>query len=126
VNSKLRGLALPVFALVLVAVIALGAGYATAGSSDTTKPESANESPLFARGAIQSVSGNELTLSTANGPVTLRLAQGVQTEALRPVTAAQITAGDWLNGGAVAHAQTLFALVGLVVIPQSQLGEAPK
>jgi hypothetical protein len=125
-KSNLRGMARPALALVFVAALALGAGYATGGATDRTAPQAATESPPFARGVVQSVSGNELALSTSTGPMTLRLAQGVQTEALRPSTPAQITTGDWLNGGAVAHAQTLFALVGLVVIPQSQLGEAPR
>jgi hypothetical protein len=64
-------------------------------------------------------------LTAESGTLELRLGPELAVEALRPTSFDRIAAGDWLNGGAIAHAQTLFALVGIVVIPPSQL-ESPR
>ena len=76
-------------------------------------------------GVVQSVAGDRLIVSTEAGALELRLAQNAPVEALRPTTLSRLTTGDWVNGAAIAHTQTLFALVGLVVIPPNQL-EAPR
>jgi hypothetical protein len=108
-----------------LALVAGIAGYYSAGSSESSeRPSEVQQSP-FVRGVIQSVTLDRLILSTESGPVELRLASNSPVEALRPITIERLATGDWLNGGAIQHAQTLFALVGLVVIPPSQL-ESPR
>ena len=100
-------------------------GYFSAGAGTSTSAPAAAPEPSFTRGVVQSVSADRLTLTTESGPLELRLGADAPVEALRPTTFGRIAAGDWLNGGAIAHAQTLFALVGIVVIPPSQL-ESPR
>jgi hypothetical protein len=118
--------AIPAVLLVLVAMAAGIAGYATAGGERKAGPPpiEAGQRP-FLRGVVQSISGDRLTLATDNGPLELRLAPSTTVEALRPFTLERVRPGDWLNAGAVSHQQTLFALVGIVLIPPSQL-EAPR
>jgi hypothetical protein len=73
---------------------------------------------------VQQAAGDRLTISTAAGPKEFRVAQDTTVEALRPVAPAQLVPGDWLNAGAVSHNQTIFALVGVTVIPRDQV-QAP-
>ncbi len=122
-----RGFILPVLALVLVGAVALGAGYLTAGERDPRVPpaKASPPGPTVVRGTLQGVSGDAVTLATDAGPQTLRLTPGAHLEALRRISLDQVRPGDWANAGGVPHAQTLFALVGVVVIPEPLLGGAP-
>ena len=121
---RLNGKRLPTVILgpALVLFIGLGAlalGYVTAGSGaappSTALPE-APTAPL--RGVVQSVSGDSLTLSLDGGTRSLRLTPSTQVEALRPASVDAILPGDWINAGALPHGQTVFALAGLVLLPQ--------
>jgi hypothetical protein len=58
--------------------------------------------------------------------MTLKLSSSAPVEALRPVAPSTLTAGDWLNGGAMRHQQSLFALTAMVAIAQAQQGSVPK
>jgi hypothetical protein len=42
---------------------------------------------------------------------------------MRPVALSAIRPGDWLNAGGVVHPQTVFALTGLVLLPQGNFQE---
>jgi hypothetical protein len=117
----LRRVVVPALLVAVVALVAGIGGYFSVGPADKPPaPAQAPQSP-FVRGVIQSISADRLTLSTESGSVELRLAANAPVEALRPITVERVAVGDWLNGGAVGHAQTLFALVGLIVIPPGQL-----
>jgi hypothetical protein len=124
-RAGLRRVAIPALLVATLVLAAAIAGYFSVGSAD--KPPVAGQMPQspFVRGVIQDVASGHLTLSTENGPVELRLASNAPVEALRPISVDRLTVGDWLNGGAIGHAQTLFALVGLIVIPPAQL-ESPR
>ena len=101
------------------------AGYVSVGSGNNVAAPAAVAPLAFVRGVVQSSSPDRLILTTESGPLALSLGADTPVEALRPTTFDRVAAGDWLNGGAIAHAQTLFALVGIVVIPPAQL-EPPR
>jgi hypothetical protein len=123
--ATLRRTVAPALGLVAVALVALLVGYVTKGSEQTTSNHVALVNQLeAARGVVQEISGDRLTLATGAGTETLRLSPSTIVEVLRPASPATLREGDWLNAGAVPHEQTLFAIIGLIVIPQSQL-EAP-
>jgi hypothetical protein len=113
-----------VIAIAAVALAAAAAGYLSEGGDSGPSQLRAADEP-FVRGVVQSVSSDRLLLATESGTVEFRLGRDVLVEALRPAAVQALTIGDWVNGGAINHAQTLFALVGLVVIPPAQL-EAPR
>lgn len=113
---------------VAIALVAGAIGYATAGDRATSSRFDAGEpaAPPYLRGVVQSLSGDTLTLTTDSGPVTLTLGASAQVEALRPVAPSSLTPGDWLNGGAARHQQTLLALTAMVAIGQAQQGSVPQ
>ena len=117
-----------VLGAIALALVAGAIGYATASDGATSSRFDAGEpaTPLYLRGVVQSLSGDTLTLTTDAGPVSLKLVQSAPVEALRPVAPATLTAGDWLNGGAMRHQQTVLALTAMVAIAQAQQGSVPK
>jgi hypothetical protein len=124
-SAYLRGSVAPALLLVLLALAAGILGYFSV-SRAADRPAAAVETQApFIRGVIQSLTADELTLGSESGPIRVPLAPDAPVEVLRAIGTQQVTSGDWLNGGAVPHAQTLFALTGIVVIPQAQL-EPPR
>jgi hypothetical protein len=119
-----RSLLPKVLALVAVAAIFGLAGYFSRSSSRAALPPAPAPAarPEVTRGAVQSINADSLILVTDAGPVTLKLPPKPTVEALRKTDLASVRPGDWVNGGAVPNAQTLFALTGIVVIPESDLG----
>ena len=114
-------------AFVILLLIGLVIGYVTGGGEEAASfPAAAPVKQSFVRGTVQSINGNEFTLSTDAGAKSLTLAANAPVETLRPVEASTIAKGDWVNGGAVRNAQTVFALTQLVLIRQAQLGAASK
>jgi hypothetical protein len=120
-TERLSRLVLPGLAAILLFVVALGFGYVTesSGSNDTALPESTVSDGI--RGSIQAINGNTLTLVTDSGPRQLTLRQDATVEAVRPASATAITPGDWVNAGVIPNAQTMFAIVGLTLIPPTVL-----
>jgi len=117
-----RSKLLPVLLFLVLAVAAAAIGYATAGESDSTASTRGDRnSPGYVRGVIQEVSAANLTLAVGAERRTLRLSQSTPVESLQPITLSAVRSGDWLNVGAVGHSQTLFAITGLIVIPQTNL-----
>jgi hypothetical protein len=105
--------------LLVIALIAGAAGYVTKQADPAPVPELVAEDagPGGVRGSVQSFSGDDLTIITAGGQsVKLRLSAGTTIETLTPIAAADLKAGDWVNGGAIQHATSVLALVGLVLI----------
>ena len=111
-------------ALLVLGVVAGLAGYLSVGDSSTATPPAAVDSPSITRGIVQSSTASSLTLTTPGGPRTFAVPSDATVEALRPIEVPAVRAGDWLNAGAVPNAQTLFALTGLIVIPEN-LVQAP-
>jgi hypothetical protein len=108
--------------LVLVAMVAVAAGYTTRSHERATlevPPPGAGVETV--RGVVQSVTSDSITLLTDSGPVTVKLASSTPREAVQAATLDAIKPGDWVNAGGVAHAQTIYALTALVVIPASNL-----
>jgi hypothetical protein len=111
-------------ALAGLAVFGLGLllGFLTESSeSPPLLVESLPPRPEALRGVLQQVSGDQFTVSTAQGTVTVRLVDATVYESLRPAGGAALAPGAWLNAGGVPHDQTLFALTGLVIIPAATL-----
>ena len=121
------GATLVLGALVL-ALVAGAIGYATASDRAASSRFEAGEAttPPYLRGVVQALSGDTLTLTADAGPVSLKLIPSAPVEALRPVAPSTLTAGDWLNGGATRHQQTILALTAMVAIAQAQQGTVPK
>lgn len=113
---------------VAIALVAGAIGYATASDGATSSRFDAGEpaAPPYLRGVVQTLSGDSLTLTTDAGSVTLKLPPSAPIEALRPVAPSSLTPGDWLNGGAMRHQQTLLALAAMVAIAETQQGSVPQ
>jgi hypothetical protein len=110
--------------LLVIALIAGAAGYVSKKAERAPVPPLAVEErePGGVRGSLQSVNGDEITVITAEGEsVKLRLQPDAKVEVLAPITVAELQTGDWVNGGAIPHPDTVLALVGLVVIPDPVL-----
>ena len=66
---------------------------------------------------VQSFSNDRLTIvTTDNTPMTFELPGESTIERLMAITRDDLNIGDWINGGAIEHAETILALVGLVLI----------
>jgi len=110
--------------LLVIALIAGAAGYVSKQPERTPVPPlaAAETGPTGVRGSLQNVNGDDLTLANGdNQSVKLHLLPDAKIEVLTPITPAQLQPGDWVNGGAIPHADTVLALVGLVVIPNPVL-----
>jgi hypothetical protein len=110
--------------LLIIALISGTAGYVNKEADHAPVPPLAAQDtgPGGVRGSIQNVSGDELTVVTPDGDSSkLRLLPDAQIEVLTPITAAQLKPGDWVNGGAIPHADSVLALTGLVLIPDPVL-----
>ena len=106
--------------LIVIAIVFGGAGYALKDPGQQPVPElpPADVRVTGARGVIQSVGNGQIAIVTEDGAtLKYQLSSSATVEILRPITFEALQAGDWLNGGAVPHAQSLFALEGLVLIP---------
>jgi hypothetical protein len=117
-----------VLAAVTLAIVAGAIGYATGsgGASSSRFDAGQPAAPPYLRGTVQSLNGDSLTLTTETGHISLKVLPSAPVEALRPVAPSSLTAGDWLNGGAARHQQTILALTALVAMTQAQQGSAPR
>ena len=110
------GLPLAIIALIFGAI-----GYATTETETSPIPALAAAVPgvQAAQGELTNVSGNEITIVTETGESqTYTLASDATVELLEPINLAAIELGDWLNGGAIPHPDTLLALVSLILLPE--------
>jgi hypothetical protein len=105
--------------LLLIALIAGAAGYVSKRADQEPVPPLSSEAAVEGvRGSVQSASGDELTIVTASGEqLKLRLLPDARIEVLTPMPVSALRPGDWVNGGAIPHANTVLALTGLVMIP---------
>jgi hypothetical protein len=116
----LTRIALAGIPILVIALIAGAAGYFS--KDPGTKPipvlQPAPDREQAVRGVIRNVSGDQITVGTESGQTfTFRLQANAPIEQLAPASVAELRPGDWLNGGAIPHAQTVLALLGLVVLP---------
>jgi hypothetical protein len=108
--------------LLLVAAVSVAAGYATRSHDGTTVDIASSKSNTrVVRGVVQSVTADSITLQTDSGPVTLTISASTPKESIRAIALSEVKAGDWVNAGGVPHAQTIYALTALVVIPAANL-----
>jgi hypothetical protein len=104
--------------LVLIGMVSAGAGYATRGESDhSLEVPEPRPSVEYVKGVVQSVGPDSITILTESGPATIRLSSSTPREGLAAGKLADVRPGDWVSAGGVGHAQTLYALTALVVIP---------
>ena len=112
-------LALGAVALFMLAALA---GYFTEGDGSRRPAVStADEVASAQRGGVQSLNGDELLLLTESGHKPFKLGSDTTIEIARPVPVNTLAAGDWLNVGAQRNDQSMFTIVGLTLIPQSQV-----
>ncbi len=106
--------------LLVIALVFGGIGYASKQADQQPVPDlpATDQRPEGARGVLHSAGNGQIAITTDDGAtLTYQLSPNAAVEVLSPTTPANINVGDWLNGGAIPHAQTLFALVGLILIP---------
>ena len=106
--------------LIVIALVFGAIGYATTKAETTPIPPLAGADPGVpaAQGEITDVSGNQITLVTeAGATLNYTLAPDAVVEVLEPINLAAVQLGDWLNGGAIPHPDTLLALVSLILLP---------
>jgi hypothetical protein len=106
--------------LLVIALVFGGIGYASKKADQEPIPAlpPAEVQTAGARGVIQSAGNGQIAIITDDGTtLTYQLSPNAPVEVLRPIATDAVNTGDWLNGGAIPHAQTLFALVGLILIP---------
>jgi hypothetical protein len=115
---------LPLAILLASGLLAGAAGYFLDKDGAATPSAPSPVASTFVTGVVQEVTPANLTLSVDGTTRTFSLSERSTAEMLQATTLIAIRAGDWLNAGAIQHAQTLFALTGIVVIPQSNL-ESP-
>ena len=119
INSLLIRVLTAGLPLVLIALIAGSVGYVSKGTQTAPiaplPPEA--ERPAGIQGTVQNFSNDQLTITTVEG-ATMRLSlPGESTiERLMSITQNDLAIGAWVNGGAIQHAQSVLALVGLVLI----------
>jgi hypothetical protein len=118
-----QNLLLRVFAaglpLVLIALVAGAAGYFTADPEVTPVPPLVlnDEQAIGIQGSIQSYANDQLTIATSDGTqMTFELPGESAIELLITIERSDLSLGNWVNGGAIPHRQTVLALVGLVLI----------
>ena len=119
INNLLLRVIVAVVPLVLIALIAGTAGYVTSDTETTPIPPLApgKERPIGIQGSIQSFSNDELTIVANDGTLMTFDLPGESTiERLMTIERDDLKIGDWINGGAIPHRQTILALVGLVLI----------
>jgi len=124
-GDSLRRNAFGITLVLSVALVAAAAGYFTADTTPSRSARPAPPPPFVLRGVVQDLSGDSLRLSTDSGNLTLKLGLQTPVEALQPAVRSTIRPGDWLNVGAGPHAQTLFFITGIVLIP-AELLEGPR
>jgi hypothetical protein len=118
-SNLLTRLVAPILPLVVIAIIAGAAGYALTSTAARPVPplEARDTAPQGVRGVVQTVNADQLSLTLEDGSTrTVRIQSGAPIEVLRAISRAEVQTGDWLNAGAIPHAQTVLALVGIVVI----------
>jgi hypothetical protein len=109
----------PLLPLVVIALVFGAAGYflQDAGTRQIAPLAASHDAPQGARGKISSLNGDQLTLTTDEGAsFTYTVAQDAPVEVLQPIGVDDLTLGDWINGGAIPHPQTVLALVNLIVV----------
>lgn len=105
--------------ILVIALIAGAAGYVTKGTKTTPIPPLPlqEEHATGVQGSVQSFSNDQLTIVSSDGtPMSFGVPGESTIEQLMTITRGDLSIGDWINGGAIPHAQSVLALVGLVLI----------
>lgn len=105
--------------ILVIALIAGAAGYVTKGTKTTPIPPlpPQEEHATGVQGSVQSFSNDQLTIVSSDGtPMSFGVPGESTIEQLMTITRGDLSIGDWINGGAIPHAQSVLALVGLVLI----------
>jgi hypothetical protein len=109
------GLPIAVIALVFGAI-----GYVTTDSEPAPIPQlpPASGGIPATQGEVTAVDANRITIALESGESRdFAIAPDATVEMLETINLATIQLGDWLNGGAMPHPDTLLALVSLILIP---------
>lgn len=107
--------------LILIALVFGVVGYVTATPGQTgiaPLPLAPTTAPSLV-GEVASVTDDRISLALDTGEtMEYGFAAGVTVEKLEPIDLSAIQLGDWLNGGAIPHPQTILALVDLILLPE--------
>jgi hypothetical protein len=119
INSLLLRIFAAGLPLVVIALIAGAIGWVTTGTqTEAVAPLApADERPIALQGAVQSFSNDQLTIVMPDGATKSISVPGESAiEHMTAISREELEVGNWINGGAIPHAQTILALVGLVMI----------
>ena len=106
--------------LIVIAIVFGAMGYTLTRTKTRAVPPlpPAVQQAAGVEGVVTALQGNQLTLTTTDGRMqTFTLQPDAKVEVLKPATLADLKNGDWVNGGAIQHPDTILALTGLVLIP---------
>jgi hypothetical protein len=119
INNLLLRIVTAGLPLVLIAFVAGVTGYVSkeAGTAPIPPLAAQEPAPTGVLGAVQSFSNDQLVIVANDGTQMTFDVPGESTiERLTTIAVDDLTVGDWINGGAIPHAQTVLALVGLVLV----------
>jgi len=105
--------------LVLIALAAGMAGYLTSNAESLPVPPlpPQEERATGVQGTLQSFSNDQLIIVSSTGAtLTFDLPGESTIERLVAIGRDDLTIGDWINGGAIPHPETVLALVSLVLV----------
>ena len=127
-RDKLKEAVAPLLGLLAVALVCAVLGYLTANTRGAKAPGAPAPQPeaSLVQGTLSAQTSDSITVMSDSGTSrTYKLSSDLKREQLRAATFAEIRIGDWLNGGAISHAQSVYSLTGFVLIPKELLA-APK
>jgi hypothetical protein len=119
INNLLLRILVAGLPLVMIALVAGSVGYFAKGTQrEPIPPLPPRETQATGvEGAIQAFDNDRVAIVTADGTqMTFELPGESSIEQLVPITRADLALGDWINGGAIQHEQSILALTGLVLI----------
>ena len=107
------------FPLVVIAIVAGTVGYLLQDEAPPPIPAlpAQEERASGVQGTIETFADDQLTVVTTDGStLTFEVPGESAIEQLIPIGRDELTVGDWINGGAIPHPDTILALVGLVLV----------
>jgi hypothetical protein len=119
INNLLARILVAGLPLVFIALVAGAVGYFAKGTQrepiPPLPPQEARATAM--QGAVQAFANDQLTIVMSDGaPTTFNLPGESPIERLMAISRSDLAIGDWINGGAIQHEQSVLALVGLVLI----------
>ena len=105
----------------MIGIVAGLAGYATSSPAPAVIPELSErpDSISGTQGEIVTLNSGRLSIVTDSGErLDFALPADAEVEQLRSIALSDLAIGDWLNGGAIPHPDTVLALLSLILLDE--------